>query len=127
MAFLQSLLLVILAFVLWFAYRYLRLRSAAKILSSEEFQAMMHGAQVIDIREADLFREKHILGARNIPYSQLKMSGKALRKDKPVLLYEGDVATRVTPAATYLKKQGYKDIYILNGGLARWTGKIKTK
>ncbi|MHC5879157.1 rhodanese-like domain-containing protein, partial [Streptococcus pyogenes] len=33
---------------------------------------------------------------------------------------------RVTPAALYLKKQGYTDIYILSYGLNAWDGKVKS-
>ena len=32
----------------------------------------------------------------------------------------------VTNAALFLKKQGYKDIYILSYGLDSWDGKVKT-
>ena len=67
------------------------------------------------------------MGARNIPYEQLKQSLGAIRKDKAVLLYENDRGQRVTPAALYLKKQGYNEIYILSYGLNAWDGKIKSK
>ena len=50
----------------------------------------------------------------------------ALRKDKPVLLYENQHGQRVTNAALYLKKQGFSEIYILSYGLDSWNGKVKT-
>ena len=67
------------------------------------------------------------MGARNIPYQQLKQSLGAIRKDKPILIYENERGQLVTPAALYLKKQGYTDIYILSQGLNGWNGKIKTQ
>ena len=80
---------------------------------------------MIDLREPVEFHAKHILGARNIPSTQLKLSLAALRKDKPILLYENSRSSRVTNAALYLKKQGYTDIYVLSYGLDSWNGKVK--
>ena len=60
---------------------------------------------MIDLREPAEFHAKHILGARNIPSTQLKLSLAALRKDKPILLYENSRSSRVTNAALFLKKK----------------------
>ena len=87
---------------------------------------MIRQGQLIDLRDPSDFHRKHILGARNIPSQQLKSSINALRKDKPVLLYENSRGQRVTNAAIYLKKQGFNDIYILSYGLDSWSGKVKT-
>ena len=93
--------------------------------AAEEFADKIHGGQLIDLRDPSEFNRKHILGARNIPYQQLKMSTAALRKDKPVLIYENDRGQLVTPAALHLKKQGFNEIYILSYGLNGWNGKVK--
>ena len=93
----------------WMAFNYFRIRKG----------------QLIDLREPAEFHAKHILGARNIPSTQLKLSLAALRKDKPILLYENSRSSRVTNAALYLKKQGYTDIYVLSYGLDSWNGKVK--
>ena len=103
---------LILAMLAWMGFNYLRIRRAA---------------QLIDLRDPAEFHRKHILGARNIPSSQLKTSLVALRKDKPVLLYENQRAQRVTNAALYLKKQGFSEIYILSYGLDSWKGKVKVE
>ncbi|PHE38851.1 rhodanese-like domain-containing protein [Bacillus pseudomycoides] len=97
-----------------------------KTLSEEEFRAGYRKAQLIDIREADEFNAGHILGARNIPLSQIRMRYKELRKDQPVYLY-CQSGFRTGRAAQYLKKQDYKDFYQLQGGFKSWTGKIKKK
>ena len=91
----------------------------------EEFEELIRQGQLIDLREPAEFHAKHILGARNIPSTQLKLSLAALRKDKPILLYENSRSSRVTNAALYLKKQGYTDIYVLSYGLDSWNGKVK--
>lgn len=120
----------LLAFVVilggWMGFNYWRLRQAATVIDNGEFAEKMHGGQVIDLRDPSEFRRKHILGARNIPYQQLKQSLGAIRKDKPVLIYENDRGQLVTPAALYLKKQGYSEIYILSYGLNGWNGKVKS-
>ena len=107
-------------------YNYFRIRRAAKIVDNVEFEELIRKGQLVDLRDPNEFHAKHILGARNIPSNQLKVSLAALRKDKPVLLYENSRGYRVTNAALFLKKQGYKDIYILSYGLDSWDGKVKT-
>ncbi|MGT2667404.1 rhodanese-like domain-containing protein [Streptococcus rifensis] len=106
-------------------YRYWRLRQAATLLENDDFRHMMRSGQLIDVRDPSAFNRKHILGARNIPQAQLKDSLSALRKDKPVLLYENLRGGLVTNAALLLKKNGFKEIYILSYGLENWEGKVK--
>ena len=118
---------LILAMLAWMGFNYFRIRRAAKIVDNEEFEALIRTGQLIDLRDPAEFHRKHILGARNIPSSQLKTSLAALRKDKTVLLYENQRAQRVTNAALYLKKQGFSEIYILSYGLDSWKGKVKVE
>ncbi|MTB64473.1 rhodanese-like domain-containing protein [Streptococcus sp. zg-86] len=126
----MSTLYVLLLFVAvlgaWMGFNYWRLRRAAKVVENHDFAKKIYSGQLIDLREPTEYRKKHIMGARNIPYQQLKQSLAALRKDKPVLLYENDRGQFVTQAALYLKKQGFNDIYILSYGLNSWDGKVKT-
>ncbi|MDW8742688.1 rhodanese-like domain-containing protein [Streptococcus suis] len=123
---LWTLLLFVALLGAWMGFNYWRLRRAAQVIDNVEFAQKIHGGQLIDLREPGEYNRKHILGARNIPYQQLKQSTNALRKDKPVLIYENDRGQLVTPAALYLKKQGFNDIYILSYGLNGWDGKVKT-
>ncbi|HGH7173876.1 TPA: rhodanese-like domain-containing protein [Bacillus wiedmannii] len=120
------LLAVIVAFIGYTVWMYFYQRKLIKTLSEEEFRAGYRKAQLIDIREADEYTAGHILGARNIPLSQIRLRHKELRKDQPVYLY-CQSGFRTGRAAQYLKKQGYKDFYQLQGGFKTWTGKIKTK
>ncbi|HFU4011766.1 TPA: rhodanese-like domain-containing protein [Streptococcus suis] len=119
----------LLAFVVilggWMGFNYWRLRQAATVIDNGEFAEKIQGGQLIDLREPGEFRKKHILGARNIPYQQLRQSTAALRKDKPILIYENDRGQLVTPAALHLKKQGFSNIFILRYGLNGWNGKTK--
>ena len=121
------LLAIIVGTLGWMGFNYIRVRRAAKVVDNAEFGDMIRQGQLIDLRDPAEFHRKHILGARNIPSSQLKTSLAALRKDKPVLLYENQRAQRVTNAALYLKKQDFSEIYILSYGLDSWKGKVKVE
>ncbi|MGY3724738.1 Rhodanese-related sulfurtransferase [Granulicatella balaenopterae] len=115
---------LILAYALYELVAYLITRASAKVVDSEEFGKDLRRVQLVDVREKDEFKHAHILGARNIPYSQFKIRYKELRKDTPVYLYDAGVLVSGR-SARILKKAGYKDIYILKGGYANWNGKVK--
>ncbi|MGJ9456948.1 rhodanese-like domain-containing protein [Oceanobacillus sp. CF4.6] len=107
-------------------FRYYRQRNYTKVLTEDQFREGYRKAQLIDVREPQEFDRGHILGARNIPVSQMKQRLVEMRKDKPVYLYcQG--SSRSARAAQLLHKKGYKDIYQLKGGFKKWTGKIKSK
>ncbi|MBG9367283.1 rhodanese-like domain-containing protein [Streptococcus sp. NLN64] len=118
-------LIVLLGFLGWMGFNYWRLRRAATLVENAEFASMIRGGQVIDVREPAAFREKHILGARNIPANQIKDSLAALSKNKPILLYDNNRGPSVTNTIFYLRKQGYRNLYLLAGGLDSWNGKVK--
>ena len=105
-------------------FRFFRQRTYLKVLTEEQFQAGYRKAQLIDVREPQEFERGHILGARNIPITQMKQRLIELRKDKPVYLYcQG--SSRSARAAQLLNKNKYTDINQLKGGFKKWTGKIK--
>lgn len=128
MQFLYSLLVVILIIAIyygitWLYYRF-RGRQLGGELDQETFEKTMRKAQLIDLREKSYFDSGHILGARNLPYTQLKMYYSELRKDLPVYLYEQGSALSIK-AALKLKKWGFQDIKWLKGGYGDWNGKTK--
>lgn len=76
---------------------------------------------VIDVREALLYAESHIAGARNIPLAQLESSLATLEKSKgnPIIVYgAGGDAGR---AIKLLRNQGFEKAAGLEGGLKAWT------
>ncbi|GEN31120.1 rhodanese-related sulfurtransferase [Cerasibacillus quisquiliarum] len=105
-------------------FRYFRQRTFLKTLTETQFIEGYRKAQLIDVREPQEFNSGHILGARNIPLSQLKHRLVELRKDKPVYLY-GQSEFRSARAAQILHKHGYQDLNQLKGGFKKWTGKVK--
>ncbi|MCM3586361.1 rhodanese-like domain-containing protein [Mesobacillus maritimus] len=108
------------------AFNYFYQRRFLKTLTEEEFKAGYRKAQLIDVREPNEYSAGHILGARNIPVSQLKMRMKEIRPDKPVYLYCQSGA-RSARAAQMLHRKGYKELSHLQGGFKKWSGKIKAK
>lgn len=104
----------------------LRLKKAVTNLTQEEFIKGYRKAQLIDVREVKEFDSGHILGARNVPSTQLRQRYKEIRSDLPVYLYCQNSA-RSARAALFLKKKGYNQVYQLQGGFKTWTGKVKTK
>ncbi|MBD8026087.1 rhodanese-like domain-containing protein [Ureibacillus sp. Re31] len=104
----------------------LRLKKAVSNLNQDEFIQGYRKAQLIDVRETKEFEAGHILGARNIPSTQLRQRYKEIRPDLPVYLYCQN-SGRSARAALFLKKKGYNQLYQLQGGFKTWTGKIKSK
>jgi rhodanese-related sulfurtransferase len=103
-----------------------RLKKAVTNLTQEQFIEGYRKAQLIDVREPKEFDAGHILGARNIPSSQLRQRFNEIRPDKPVYLY-CQSGTRSARAAMFLKKKDYTQLNQLQGGFRGWTGKIKSK
>ncbi|WP_163652785.1 rhodanese-like domain-containing protein [Listeria sp. PSOL-1] len=107
-------------------YKLIMRKKALTVLTEEQFKEGYRKAQLIDVREPNEFNSGHILGARNIPVTQLKQRAAEIRKDLPVYLY-CQSAQRSNRAAIMLYKRGYTHLYQLKGGFRKWTGKTKAK
>lgn len=117
---------VVLAIILYFVITMFRVKKAVTNLSQEQFIEGYRKAQLIDVREPKEFEAGHILGARNIPYSQFRQRFKEIRPDKPVYLYDQN-GGKSSRSALFLKKRDYTQLYQLQGGFRTWTGKVKSK
>jgi rhodanese-related sulfurtransferase len=122
----QLIWIIIGAIIAYSITTYFMQRRMVKALTEEEFRNGYRKAQLIDVREPDEFAAGHILGARNIPLTQLRMRMKELRKDQPIYLY-CQSGLRSGRAAQMLYRKGYRDLYHLKGGFKQWTGKVKKK
>ncbi|MDR0690885.1 MAG: rhodanese-like domain-containing protein [Streptococcaceae bacterium] len=120
------LFIILLLIVGQILFQKMRVKKAAKIVDATTFKEGACKAQIVDVRERNIFKRSHILGARSLPMSQFRESLKSLRKDHTVYLYE-DREILAGRAAVLLKKAGFTEIYILKKGYAAWNGKIKTK
>ncbi|MFD1736515.1 rhodanese-like domain-containing protein [Bacillus salitolerans] len=121
---LEALLILLGAIIAYSVFTFFYQRKILKTLTEEEFREGYRKAQLIDVREPNEFEGGHILGARNIPLSQLRMRHKEIRADKPVYLYCQN-GIRSGRAAAVLRRKGVKDLYQLKGGYKFWGGKIK--
>ena len=126
MDFLYITLGVVFAVAIFAAVSYFRMKKAVTTLTQEQFIEGYRKAQLIDVREAKDFANGHILGARNIPQTQLNQRYKEIRADKPVYIYDQN-GVRSGRVALFLKKKGYDQLYQLQGGFKQWSGKVKIK
>ena len=80
------------------------------------------GREVIwlDVRAADEFKAGHILGAINIVFDQvLSLSGR-LPHDQPIVVYCIHSTHRAPEAARALKRAGFDNVFVLEGGIVAW-------
>ncbi|TFB23823.1 rhodanese-like domain-containing protein [Filobacillus milosensis] len=123
---LLTVLIVLAVIIIIGVLRYVKTQRILNTLTEDQFIEGYRKAQLIDVREPNEFDNGHILGARNIPMSQLKQRLQEIRPDKPVYLY-CQSGQRSMRAATMLHKRGYQDLNHLKGGFRKWSGKVKAK
>ena len=93
----------------------------ATVAPNEAIRKMNGGAVLVDLRSANLFKDGHIEGARNVPGDQLAADAKALERlaGKSLVLYCDNGATTQAALRT-LARAGAKDVFSLRGRLAAW-------
>lgn len=75
---------------------------------------------LIDLRSAEAYAARHLLGALSIPYDRLASWVGLLPRGVFTLLYDQSGAVAATAART-LRNAGYPDVQYLQGGLDSWT------
>ena len=73
------------------------------------------GACIIDVREKEEYELSHIIGAKNIPLSEIRQRINEIPKDEPVYLHCRS-AQRSYNALKALTHLGYEDVYNVSGG-----------
>ncbi len=99
-----------------------RLKGYTPVDPAEAVNLINHeDALVLDVREANEYKEGHILNAKHIPMSALQKRLGELEKDKsrPIILVCRS-GSRSGHAAGVLKKHGFERIYNLSGGVMAW-------
>ncbi len=72
---------------------------------------------MIDLRDSKDFREGHISGSRNIPYSQIASHADELKaSDRPLVF----ICNLGQVAGSALQKVAHHDSYRLDGGISNW-------
>lgn len=75
--------------------------------------------QVVDVREKPEVFSESVVGALNVPLSSLEENIGSLEPSRAVYLL-CRAGVRSKDAANLLERKGFKDIYILEGGLKEW-------
>ncbi|WP_290873153.1 rhodanese-like domain-containing protein [Aquabacterium sp.] len=76
--------------------------------------------QVIDVSEAAEYAAAHVVGAKNLPLSEIA-SGKGLPSNKKIpLVVVCATGARSGKAVAELKKLGHENVQPLGGGLKAW-------
>lgn len=78
-------------------------------------------AKVIDLRDANEFKQGHIVDAINIPFAKFAERKSELDKfkDVPIILV-CKMGQSVGGAAKQLHQSGFADVYRLSGGMMEW-------
>ncbi len=74
---------------------------------------------LIDIREPYEIMQGHLTGAWMIPMNQIPERIDSLPKDKTLVLYCA-AGIRSFDVSYYLRKNGFEDVWSLDGGVAAW-------
>jgi thioredoxin len=93
-------------------------------ISADEFSkkiAELPAAPIIDVRTPGEFSQGHLINALNYDISTGEFENKiaSLDKLKPVLVYCMS-GSRSTYAVRFMKSNGFKEVYELNGGIMKW-------
>jgi thioredoxin 1 len=99
------------------------------VLSPEEFESKINelpDEQIVDVRTEQEFSKAHIVDAFNININSTEFEQQvgALDKAKPVMVYCLSGA-RSAKAAEFMKKKGFRKIYVLKGGMLQWNASEK--
>lgn len=95
---------------------------AHSVNPAQAVQLMNHEkAAVIDVCSADEFASGHVVGAKNIPLTELeaKLTGAVKNKATPVILVCAS-GMRSSRAVAIAKKLGYEKSHSLAGGMGAW-------
>ncbi|MDD2699769.1 MAG: rhodanese-like domain-containing protein [Sideroxydans sp.] len=87
--------------------------------AAAELQA--RGELVLDVREADDYKQFHIPDSTNIPYGRLqpRLSELDAYKGKPIVVIDHS-GLRAPRAWEELQKSGFTQVTIVKGGIAEW-------
>lgn len=113
---------LVVAGMLIYSFFSARLRGFSSIHPATATQLInRENAVILDVREDNEYREGHIVNSVHIPVSFLRDRMKDLDKykDRPIIVGCRS-GQRSSQACAILKKQGFDNVYNLNGGIMAW-------
>lgn len=116
-------LLVSAFFILWALFFMHESRRGGRALSPQEVTNKVNreDAVVVDVRPEDEYRQGHIPGSVNIPYSRLSEHLGELRDygDRPLIM-ACNLGNHSSAAGRMLRQQGFENLCRLRGGIQSW-------
>lgn len=110
-------------FVLWAVFFALESKRGGESVSPQQATNLVNreDARVVDLRDADEFRQGHVAGSINIPMSQFAERVAELDKfkDKPVILV-CKMGTSASLAGRQLRARGFAKVARIQGGIQGW-------
>lgn len=96
--------------------------AAARNLGAREAFALVGQRSdlfLLDVRTLGEYQQARLAGARLIPIDQMIRRLAEVPKDRPILVYCA-VGSRSSQVVNYLARQGYPELYNLDGGIYSW-------
>ena len=93
----------------------LKISSQKLILLSNQDESL-----IVDLRDSESFKAGHITASINIPLKDLSRRTNEIDHNEKSIILVCETGSASTNAGETLKKEGYKDIYILRGGINQW-------
>ncbi|MCC1495800.1 rhodanese-like domain-containing protein [Alcanivorax sp. 1008] len=110
-------------FILWAVFFSLESKRGGKTVSPQQATNLVNreDARVVDLRDADEFRQGHVAGSINIPMSQFaeRIAELDKFKDKPVILV-CKMGTSASLAGRQLSARGFGNVVRMQGGIQGW-------
>ncbi|MCS0824834.1 rhodanese-like domain-containing protein [Cytobacillus firmus] len=113
---------LILALVIFFLIQRLLPTKGVRQISTSDLKNELNdkNKQYIDVRTPGEFRSNSIRGFKNIPLHELAQKLNGLSKEKEVIVI-CQSGMRSNKASKLLKKQGFKHVTNVKGGMSAWS------
>ena len=93
-----------------------------KHVSPEELKIISDSrtsCQIIDVRELPEYQAARIAGSKLVSLSEFEHKMNLIDRNCPAYFLCG-IGKRALKAAEYLESLGYKDLYVIEGGIRAW-------
>lgn len=110
-------------FLLWTLFFFLESRRGSLAISPQGATSLVNREEgvIVDLRDDDEFRQGHIAGSINVPFSKLNERAGELEKyrEKPIILV-CKLGNQSSNAGRQLQTRGFTRLYRMRGGIQGW-------
>ena len=99
----------------------MRAQEAGAVSPQDAVRLINQGAAVLDVREAEAFKQGHTSGARQFDRSDVQRAADQLKrfKERPLIVY-CERGISAAPVVRALSEQGFSKVVNLRGGISAW-------